>query len=146
LNRRSPDDGDPCHLGPRLSISAENVGASPTRRGGRAQTGGSCSAKRNAYELARVTAARLAITIGSMIHVLELAAYVFHPEGSPDAGPWLTERLLWLLGGEAGQLIIMAPKIDLFLIDRGGPSFTRPQTSIIQARLASMSRCEHGRC
>jgi hypothetical protein len=41
---------------------------------------------------------------------------------------------------------IMAPKIDLLLVDRGGPSFTQPQASIIRARLASMSRCEEGCC
>ena len=43
-----------------------------------------------------------------LIHVLEYlwsAAYVFHPEGSPEAEAWVTERLLWLLCGDAGQVI-----------------------------------------
>lgn len=64
-------------------------------------------------QLARVTAAakrhRVAITIVlDLIHVLEYlwkAAYVFHPEGSRDAEAWVTERLLWLLCGDAGQVI-----------------------------------------
>jgi hypothetical protein len=67
----------------------------------------------NADQLARVTAAAqrhgVAITIVlDLIHVIEYlwkAAYVFHPEGSPDAEAWVTERLLWLLCGEAGQVI-----------------------------------------
>lgn len=43
-----------------------------------------------------------------LIHVLEYlwkAAYVFHAEGSSDAQAWVTERLLWLLCGEAGQVV-----------------------------------------
>jgi hypothetical protein len=43
-----------------------------------------------------------------LIHVLEYlwkAAYVFHPESSPEAEGWVTERLLWLLCGDAGQVI-----------------------------------------
>ena len=67
----------------------------------------------NADQLARVTAAarrhRVAVTIVlDLIHVLEYlwtAAYVFHPEASPEAEAWVTERLLWLLCGDAGQVI-----------------------------------------
>ena len=33
------------------------------------------------------------------------AAYVFYPEGSSEAEAWVTERLLWLLCGDAGQVI-----------------------------------------
>jgi hypothetical protein len=33
------------------------------------------------------------------------AAYVFHPEGSIEAEAWVTERLPWLLCGDAGQVI-----------------------------------------
>ena len=43
-----------------------------------------------------------------LIHVLEYlwkAAYVFSPEGSKDAEDWVTERLLWLLCGDVGQVI-----------------------------------------
>ena len=64
-------------------------------------------------QLARVRAAakrhRVRVTIVlDLIHVLEYlwsAAYVFHPEGSPEAEEWVTERLLWLLCGDAGQVI-----------------------------------------
>jgi hypothetical protein len=67
----------------------------------------------NADQLARVTAAAhrhgVAITIVlDLIHVMEYlwkAAYVFHAEGSPDAEAWVMERLLWLLCGQAGQVI-----------------------------------------
>ena len=67
----------------------------------------------NADQLARVTAAakrhRVTVTIVlDLIHVLEYlwtAAYVFHPEGSREAEAWVTERLLWLLCGDAGQVI-----------------------------------------
>jgi len=67
----------------------------------------------NPDQLARVTAAarrhRVAVTIVlDLIHVLEYlwtAAYVFHPEASPEAEAWVTERLLWLLCGDAGQVI-----------------------------------------
>lgn len=67
----------------------------------------------NADQLARVTAAakrhRVAVTIVlDLIHVLEYlwtAAYVFHPEGSREAEAWVSERLLWLLCGDAGQVI-----------------------------------------
>ena len=67
----------------------------------------------NADQLARVTAAakrhRVTVTIVlDLIHVLEYlwtAAYVFHPEGSCEAEAWVTERLLWLLCGDAGQVI-----------------------------------------
>jgi hypothetical protein len=41
---------------------------------------------------------------------------------------------------------IMAPKIDLFLIDHGGPSFNQPQASMIRARIASLSRSGQGPC
>jgi hypothetical protein len=40
---------------------------------------------------------------------------------------------------------IMAARIDLSRISRGGPSFTQPHASIIRARLASMGGCEQGR-
>jgi hypothetical protein len=64
-------------------------------------------------QLARVTAAarrhRQPVTIVlDLIHVLEYlwkAAYVFYAEGSPDAEQWVRERLLWLLGGDVGQVI-----------------------------------------
>jgi len=67
----------------------------------------------NADQLARVTAAakrnRVAITIVlDLIHAVEYlwkAAYVFHPEGSREAETWVSERLLWLLCGDAGQVI-----------------------------------------
>ncbi len=42
-----------------------------------------------------------------VIHVLEYlwaAAPVFHEEGTPELEAWVTERLLWLLCGEAGQV------------------------------------------
>ena len=52
---------------------------------------------------------RVKVTIVlDLIHVLEYlwkAAYVFHPEGSSEAEAWVTERLLWLLCGDAGQVI-----------------------------------------
>lgn len=43
-----------------------------------------------------------------VIHVLEYlwkAAYVFHAEGTSEAEAWVTERLLWLLCGDAGQVV-----------------------------------------
>ena len=67
----------------------------------------------NADQLTRVRTAakRLGVTVTivlDLIHVLEYlwkAAYVFHPEGSPEAEAWVTERLLWLLCGDAGQVV-----------------------------------------
>jgi hypothetical protein len=67
----------------------------------------------NADQLRRVHAAakRLRVTVTivlDLIHVLEYlwkAAYVFHPEGSREAEAWVTERLLWLLCGNVGQVI-----------------------------------------
>jgi len=67
----------------------------------------------NADQLARVQAAarrhRVPVTIVlDLIHVLEYlwkAAYVFHPEGSREAELWVSERLLWLLCGDVGQVI-----------------------------------------
>jgi hypothetical protein len=67
----------------------------------------------NADQLARVREAakrhRATVTIVlDLIHVLEYlwkAAYVFYPEGSTEAEGWVTERLLWLLCGDAGQVI-----------------------------------------
>lgn len=64
-------------------------------------------------QLTRVRAAakrhRVTVTIVlDLIHVLEYlwkAAYVFHAEGSSEAEGWVTERLLWLLCGDAGQVI-----------------------------------------
>jgi hypothetical protein len=40
----------------------------------------------------------------------------------------------------------MAPKMDLFLIEHGGPSFDHRQASMIRARIAAMSRSEQGPC
>jgi len=67
----------------------------------------------NADQLRRVEAAakRFGVTVTivlDLIHVLEYlwkAAYVFHPEGSQAAESWVTERLLWLLCGDVGQVI-----------------------------------------
>jgi len=67
----------------------------------------------NADQLALVRAAakrhRRKITIVlDVIHVLEYlwkAAYVFHADGTPEAEAWVTERLLWLLSGDAGQVV-----------------------------------------
>jgi hypothetical protein len=67
----------------------------------------------NADQLARVREAakqhRATVTIVlDLIHVLEYlwkAAYVFYPEGSIEAEGWVSERLLWLLCGDAGQVI-----------------------------------------
>ena len=67
----------------------------------------------NADQLARVQAAakrhRVAVTIVlDLIHALEYlwkAAYVFHPEGSREAEAWVSERLLWLLCGDVGQVM-----------------------------------------
>jgi hypothetical protein len=41
---------------------------------------------------------------------------------------------------------IMAPRVDLFLIEHGGPSFDDRQAPIIRARIASMSRGEQVPC
>ena len=67
----------------------------------------------NADQLALVKAAakrhrRDVTLVLDVIHVLEClwkAAYVFHAEGTKDAEGWVTERLLWLLCGDAGQVI-----------------------------------------
>ena len=67
----------------------------------------------NADQLARAREAakrhRVHVTIVlDLIHVLEYlwkAAYVFYPEGSTEAEGWVSERLLWLLCGDAGQVI-----------------------------------------
>lgn len=67
----------------------------------------------NADQLGHVhrAAKRLGVTVTivlDLIHVLEYlwkAAYVFHPEGSPEAEAKVTERLLWLLCGGVGQVI-----------------------------------------
>lgn len=67
----------------------------------------------DADQLARVQAAakrhRVPVTIVlDLIHVLGYlwkAAYVFHPAGSREAEAWVSERLLWLLCGDAGQVI-----------------------------------------
>ena len=59
----------------------------------------------------RAAAKRLGVPVTivlDLIHVLEYlwkAAYVFHPEGSPEAEAWVTERLLWLLCGDVGQVM-----------------------------------------
>ena len=67
----------------------------------------------NADQLALVKAAakehkRKVTIVLDVIHVLEYlwkAAYVFHAEGTPEAEKWVTERLVWLLCGEAGQVV-----------------------------------------
>lgn len=67
----------------------------------------------NADQLRRVHAAatRLGVTVTvvlDVMHVLEYlwkAASVFYPEGSPDAEAWVSERLLWILCGDVGQVI-----------------------------------------
>ena len=67
----------------------------------------------NADQLTRVQAAakrqRVTVTIVlDLIHALEYlwkAAYVFHPEGSREAEAWVSERVLWLLCGDVGQVI-----------------------------------------
>jgi hypothetical protein len=62
-------------------------------------------------ERVRATAKRHRVNVTivlDLIHVLESlwkAAYVFYPEGSIEAEGWVTERLLWLLCGDAGQVI-----------------------------------------
>lgn len=64
-------------------------------------------------QLERVRAAakrhRVPVTIVlDLIHVIEYlwkAAYVFFAEGSSEAEGWVTERLLWLLCGDVGQVI-----------------------------------------
>ena len=52
---------------------------------------------------------RVTVTIVlDLIHVLVYlwkAADVFHSEGSTEAEAWVTERLRWLLCGDAGQVI-----------------------------------------
>jgi hypothetical protein len=67
----------------------------------------------NADQLSLVRAAakrhRREVTIVlDVVHVLEYlwkAAYVFHAEGTKEAEAWVTERLLWLLCGDAGQVV-----------------------------------------
>lgn len=67
----------------------------------------------NADQISLVHAAakrlRAKVTIVlDVIHVLEYlwkAAYVFHADGTPEAEKWVTERLLWLLCGDAGQVV-----------------------------------------
>ena len=51
-----------------------------------------------------------------------------------------------LLPPDSHSTGIMAPNIDLFLIDRGGPSFDHRQASMIRARIAAMSRSGQGPC
>lgn len=84
----------------------------------------------NADQLALVKAAakrhRRDITIVlDVIHVLEYlwkAAYVFHADGTRAAEAWVTERLLWLLCGEAGQVV---GSIRRSATKRGLPAATR---------------------
>lgn len=67
----------------------------------------------NADQLALVKAAakehkRKVTIVLDVIHVLEYlwkAAYVFHADGTPEAEEWVTERLVWLLCGDAGQVV-----------------------------------------
>lgn len=67
----------------------------------------------NADQISLVRAAskrlRAPVTIVlDVIHVLEYlwkAAYVFHADGTVEAEAWVTERLLWLLCGDAGQVV-----------------------------------------
>ena len=51
-----------------------------------------------------------------------------------------------LLPPDSHSTGIMAPNIDLFLIDHGGPSFDRRQASMIRARTAAASRSGEGPC
>jgi hypothetical protein len=51
-----------------------------------------------------------------------------------------------LLPPDSHSTGIMAPNIDLFLIDHGGPSFDRRQASMIRARTAAISRSGQGPC
>ena len=51
-----------------------------------------------------------------------------------------------LLPPDSHSTGIMAPNIDLFLIDRGGPSFDPHQGSMIRAKIAAMSRSRPGPC
>lgn len=67
----------------------------------------------NADQLALTKAAakrhkREITIVVDVIHVLEYlwkAAYVFFAEGTKDAEEWVTEKLLWLLCGDAGQVV-----------------------------------------
>ena len=51
-----------------------------------------------------------------------------------------------LLPPDSHSMGIMSPRIDLFLIDHGGPSFDQRQASMIRARIASMPRSDQGPC
>ena len=51
-----------------------------------------------------------------------------------------------LLPPDSHSTGIMAPNIDLFLIDHGGPSFDRRQASMIRPRTAAISRSGQGPC
>lgn len=67
----------------------------------------------NPDQLALVKAAakqhkRRVTIVLDVIHVLEYlwkAAYVFFADGTPEAEKWVTERLIWLLCGDAGQVV-----------------------------------------
>lgn len=88
-----------------------------------------------------------AVSGGTLASVLvERVEYVAKSK-SQDVG----DLLGVIMAHEIGHLLlppdshstgIMAPRIDLFLIDHGGPSFNHPQASMIRARIASMSRSE----
>jgi hypothetical protein len=68
---------------------------------------GNADQRRRVQAAAKRVGVRVTIVL-DLIHVLEYlwkAAYVFHPEGSPEAEEWVTERLLWLLCGDVGQVI-----------------------------------------
>jgi hypothetical protein len=51
-----------------------------------------------------------------------------------------------LLPQDSHSTGIMAPNIDLFLIDHGAPSFDHRQASMIRARIAAVSRSGQGPC
>jgi hypothetical protein len=51
-----------------------------------------------------------------------------------------------LLPPDSHSTGIMAPNIDRFLIDHGGPFFDRRQASMIRARTAAISRSGQGPC
>jgi hypothetical protein len=92
-----------------------------------------------------------AVSGGTLASVLvERVAYVAKRK-SLDVG----DLLGVIIGHEIGHLLlppdshstgIMSPRIDLFLIDHGGPSFDQREASMIRARITAMSRREQGPC
>jgi hypothetical protein len=92
-----------------------------------------------------------AVSGGTLASVLvERVTYVAK-SNSLDVG----DLLGVIMAHEIGHLLlppnshstgIMAPNIDLFLIDHGGPSFDHRQGSMIRARIAAMPRSGQGPC